>query len=64
MGAYSLEVLIRKWSLEELTAEQAIGQMLLMFQELCKRMENVERNNGEGRGHGFRDDSRPTLRQT
>lgn len=47
MGTYSLETLIRKWGLGELTTEQAIGQILLILQELIRRMEVLE-----GRGEG------------
>lgn len=39
MGAYPLEVLIRKWSLGELTVEQAIGQILQILLELVKRLD-------------------------
>ncbi len=47
MGIYSLETLIRKWGLSELTTEQAIGQMLLILQELVRQVEALERR-GEG----------------
>jgi len=47
MGTYSLETLIRKWGLSELTTEQAIGQILLILQELIRRLEALERR-GEG----------------
>ncbi len=42
MGTYSLETLIRKWGLGELTTEQAIGQILLILRELIRRVEAVE----------------------
>jgi hypothetical protein len=42
MGTYSLEALIRKWGLSELTTEQAIGQILLILQGLVKRVEALE----------------------
>jgi hypothetical protein len=42
MGTYSLETLIRKWGLSELTTEQAIGQMLLVLRELIRRVEALE----------------------
>jgi hypothetical protein len=42
MGTYSLETLIRKWGLSELTTEQAIGQMLLILRELIRRVEALE----------------------
>ena len=47
MGTYSLETLIRKWGLSELTTEQAIGQILLILRELIRRVEALE-----GRGEG------------
>jgi hypothetical protein len=42
MGTYSLETIIRKWGLGELTTEQAIGQILLILQWLVKRVETLE----------------------
>jgi len=42
MGVYSLETLIRKWGLGELTAEQAIGQILLILRDLLRRVEALE----------------------
>ena len=42
MGTYSLETLIRKWGLSELTTEQAIGQILLILQGLIRRVEELE----------------------
>jgi hypothetical protein len=49
MGTYSLETLIRKWGLNELTTEQAIGQIFLILQSLVRRVEALE-----GRGEGPR----------
>ena len=55
MGTYSLETLIRKWGLSELTTEQAIGQILLILQELIRRMEALEeRKEGIHRKHSSR----------
>lgn len=42
MGTYSLETLIRKWGLSELSTEQAIGQILLILRELLRRVEALE----------------------
>jgi hypothetical protein len=42
MGTYSVETLIRKWGLSELTTEQTIGQILLILQELIRRVEALE----------------------
>ena len=47
MGTYSLETLIRKWGLNELTTEQAIGQIFLILQSLARRVELLE---GKGEG--------------
>jgi hypothetical protein len=43
MSAYSLDELIAKWKLAEVTSEQAIGQMLLLLQALIARLETVEK---------------------
>ena len=42
MATYPLEVLIRKWSREELSLEQAIGQVLLIIQKLDHRIKALE----------------------
>ena len=55
MGTYSLETLIRKWGLSELTTEQAIGQILLILRELIKRVEALE---GGGKGANRKRSSR------
>jgi len=55
MGTYSLETLIRKWGLSELTAEQAIGQILLILQKLVRRVEALEERGEEAhRKHSSR----------
>jgi len=43
MGTYGLEGVIRAWEREQLTAEQAIGQILLLLQELEERIGRIER---------------------
>jgi hypothetical protein len=43
MGTYGLEGVIRAWEREQLTSEQAIGQILLLLQELEERMHRIER---------------------
>ncbi|HSD84109.1 MAG TPA: hypothetical protein VLG46_09635 [Anaerolineae bacterium] len=49
MGMYSLEELMQRWYLEDLTTEQVIGQILQLLQELTKRMDELEsRNRPEG----------------
>ena len=42
MGTYGLEGVIRAWEREQLTTEQAIGQILLLLQELEERVCRVE----------------------
>jgi len=43
MGTYGLPELIRRWGREQLTTEQAIGQILLLLVELDKRLRKLER---------------------
>ena len=43
MGTYGLQELIRRWGREQLTTEQAIGQILLLLVELDKRLQKLER---------------------
>ena len=43
MGTYGLEDVIRAWGQEQLTTEQAIGQILLLLQELEGRLRRLER---------------------
>jgi hypothetical protein len=49
MGTYSLEEMIQRWYAEDLTAEQVIGQLLQVLQELSQRVSDLEnRNRPEG----------------
>ena len=49
MGTYSLDELLRRWFTEDLSAEQVVGQILLVLQELTRRVEELEnRNKPEG----------------
>ncbi len=49
MGTYGLNELIRRWFKQDLTPDQAIGQMLQVIQELLRRIEDLEsRNKPEG----------------
>jgi hypothetical protein len=49
MGTYGLDELIRRWFTQDLTPDQAIGQMLQVMQELIRRVEDLEsRNKPEG----------------
>ena len=43
MGNYNLDELITRWEQEKLTAEQAVGQILLMLQSLAERVHELER---------------------
>lgn len=43
MNTYNLNQLIKMWSKEELTTEQAIGQILLQMQTLSTRISTVEK---------------------
>ncbi len=43
MGTYGLEGVIRAWAQGRLTTEQAIGQILLLLQELEERIRSAER---------------------
>lgn len=45
---YPLAELIKRWQREDLTAEQAIGQMLLWLTDLSKRVQQLEHpSNGD-----------------
>lgn len=43
MGTYGLEGVLQAWEHEHLTSEQAIGQILLLLQELEERLRSLER---------------------
>ncbi len=45
MGTYSLDELIQRWYTEDLTAEQIVGQILQVLQELARRVEELENRN-------------------
>jgi hypothetical protein len=42
MGTYGLEGVIQAWEREQLTTEQAVGQILLLLQELEGRLRRIE----------------------
>ncbi|MGD9099039.1 MAG: hypothetical protein PVF45_01070 [Anaerolineae bacterium] len=42
MGTYGLEGVMRAWELEQLTPEQAIGQMLQLIAGLEERIRDLE----------------------
>ncbi|MEM7802982.1 MAG: hypothetical protein AAF633_27580 [Chloroflexota bacterium] len=43
MSTYTIEEILQKWNLEEITAEQAIGHLLQNIQRLSDRTSLVER---------------------
>jgi hypothetical protein len=43
MSHYEIDEIITRWAKSELTAEQAIGQILLHLQALTKRMGQIEK---------------------
>jgi hypothetical protein len=43
MGTYNLDEIMKRWHKGELTAEQAIGQILQMLQTLNQRVGNLEK---------------------
>ena len=45
MGMYSLDELVQRWYTEDVTAEQVIGQILQVLQELTRRVEELESKN-------------------
>lgn len=45
MGMYSLDELAQRWFTEDVTAEQVIGQILQVLQELTRRVEELESKN-------------------
>ena len=42
MGTYSLEELLQRWYTEDLSAEQVMGQILQVLQELTRRVDELE----------------------
>ena len=42
MSTYGLERVIQMWSMDKLTAEQAIGQMLQLMQDMDERVKKLE----------------------
>ncbi len=42
MGTYGLERIVHLWSVDRLTVEQAIGQMLQLIQEMDERIKELE----------------------
>lgn len=42
MGTYRLEHIILDWKTDRLTTEQAVGQILLLLQQMEQRLGNIE----------------------
>jgi len=42
MSAYDLDTMLKKWEREELTTEQAVGQILLLLQSISHRVGRLE----------------------
>ena len=42
MGTYPLETIIREWKNGKLTTEQAVGQALLLIQDMQKQLAKLE----------------------
>ena len=43
MGTYGLEGVLREWQTGNLTTEQAVGQILLLLQDLERRVAELEK---------------------
>lgn len=43
MSQYPMEELVKLWATEQLTPEQAIGQLLLQVKSILKRLAELER---------------------
>ncbi len=52
MSTYDLQVVVQKWGKGDLTAEQAIGQILQHLQALSGRVGALERRLDEARRKG------------
>lgn len=50
MSAYDLNQLLRLWTADKLTAEQAIGQIIQQVQALSERVNELERRMEHGGG--------------
>lgn len=67
MSAYELSRVLEKWDREELTSEQAIGQLLLLVESLNRRVGAIERRLERlrsGRLPPIRPAEKPTAAQT
>jgi hypothetical protein len=56
MSSYNLNQLIKMWKKEELSTEQAIGQLLLQLQTLSNRLGTLEKRVEQNRkDNGYRE---------
>lgn len=49
MSGYTLNELIKKWTKEDLTTEQAVGQILLQMKTLSTRIGTLEKRSEQNR---------------
>lgn len=52
MGAYDLDTILKKWERAELSADQAIGQILLLLQSISYRVGRLEVAQAKNRRQG------------
>ena len=43
MGTYTLEEVIKRWTRSDMTTEQVVGQMLLIIQDVARRVGVLEK---------------------
>jgi hypothetical protein len=53
MSSYSLDEVTKRWGRGTITAEQAIGQMLLLIRELTERIGALEKQQETRRNGGL-----------
>jgi hypothetical protein len=52
MSAYELDTVVKKWERAELSTEQAIGQILLLLQDVSYRVGRLEVTQAKDRRQG------------
>ena len=52
MSAYELDTIVKKWERDELSTEQAIGQILLLLQDISYRVGRLEVAQAKNRRRG------------
>lgn len=57
VSAYDLDTILKKWERAELTAEQAIGQILLLLQGISTRIGRLEVEQAKNRRQEKSNDS-------